>query len=148
MEQLSFIPFGGLTITIYNKYQYKDSTGRFMTKWIRRVIRGCSRADSGGYVQVGTTKITSDSMVVIMPLFAEFLEAFDWNNLPNEELQSKFTANEGDLIVLRDVSDEVDPDLETIDDIADKYGSLAFKIAKVSLNYGVGYPLPHIEVSS
>ncbi len=145
MNQLSKIPFGNTTITIYNKYQAKNASGKLITKWLRTVIPNCFRGVNNTEIKIGNTTIGANNSLVKIPLFEEFVSAYDWTNLVNDEYANHFTVSQGDLIVLREVSDEVEPTLGVIDDIEDKYGSLAFYVSNVNLNYGVGIPLQHIE---
>ena len=143
MKQLSKIPFASLTITIYNKYTYENSSGKLITSWSRMVIPNCFRTTSQSIFGGGSVYLSEDKTAVQVPMFDNYLEPFDWANLPNDDARNYFTVNDGDLIVLREVDDDIN-DFSVIEAIEKKYGSLAFKIGSVNYNYGTGYPLPHI----
>lgn len=147
MTQTSYFPFGNMTITIYNSYKYTNASGKKITSWSRQVIPNCFRTTSqevgvNGSILVGDAKTS-----VKIPMFWEYLEPYDWSNLPNDDADHYFTVDDGDLIILREVFDEVD-ELSVIETIEAKYGSLAFRVGSVNHNYGTNYPLPHIEAVS
>lgn len=147
MTQTSQLPFGSLTITIYNSYTYTNSSNKIITTWSRSVIPNCFRTTTQNIAANGSIFLSENKIAVQLPMFDEYKEPHDWATLPNDEAADYFTVNDGDLVVLKEVDDEVD-EFSVIETIQQKYGSLAFKIGSVNYNYGTDYPLPHIEAVS
>ena len=139
------IPFGNTTITIYNKYQYKTSGGKLLTMWKRSVIHNCGRIYKSVQSSNGDIQLASTQTITQIPHSPEYVDEFEWDNMLNQEMEKKFTVQVGDLVVTREVADEVD-EFSVIEDIRKKYGSISFKISRVNKNYGKGYPFPHIQV--
>lgn len=138
------IPFGNVTITIYNKYQYKLANGKVMTSWQRTVVDGCARVYKAIQTANGI-QIADTQLQVQIPYTDNYVTEYMWDSLVNDDRVGKFTAQSGDLIVLMAVDDEV-TEFSDIEDIEKKYGSEAFKVTQVNNNFGNGYPLPHIRV--
>ena len=138
------IPFGNTTITIYNKYQYKNASGKLMTIWKRTIIPNCGKIYKSLQSSSSGLQLATTQMMIQIPYTPNYVDEYEWDNLLNEEMTSKFTVQVGDLVVTREVADEID-EFSVIEDIEKKYGSISFKISQVNKNYGKGYPLQHIQ---
>ncbi len=145
LKQLTYIPFADTAITIYNKYQYLNINGKLMTEWKRSIIPNCLRITKANNISFNGTVVSAYALNVQIPMFEEYIEPYDWANLLNEEMENRFTVQNGDLIVLDEVDDEVD-DFSVIEDIEKKYGSKSFLITNVNQNFGTFFPLNHIAV--
>lgn len=139
------IPFGNITVTIYNRYQYKNSTGKIITTWKRSVINGCGQIYKSVLTSNNGIQLAGTQQMIQIPHTENYVDEYEWDSMINDSRADRFTAQSGDLIVLGEVEDEVD-EFSVIEDIEKKYASLSFKIKQVNKNYGVGYPIPHIQV--
>ncbi len=136
------LPFSGNTITIYNKYEVKNSVGKISTKWKRTVLQDCSKVYRA--IQTKTAvQIAETQLLVQIPFTIGYVSEYEWDNMADRS--QVFTVQSGDLVVLMEVQDEVQ-DGEVIEKIEKKYGSEAFKISQFSNNFGENYPFPHIQV--
>lgn len=146
MTQLSSIPFGNKTITIYNEYNGTETTesGKEMQveKWQRTVVPNCAIANKRTTTVSSGTLVATDETILQIPNYLEFQDSWDFAQLTDKS--GFFTVTKGDLIVLREVDDEVTDGV--VEYIEQKYASISFKASVIEINNASGTPLPHIAV--
>lgn len=96
--------FWNKTITLYNKSE-DDQTG---IKWYRHKLENCffkstRNVSEGGGVQRATT-----DTVIRIPKQNNFLAPFEWVGLSDRDKANYLTLQEGDLIILGDVHEDID----------------------------------------
>lgn len=92
------------TITIYNKYEDKQTN---VIKWYKTVLSKCFWKYEGEKVIVGNTVLETNGVTCRIPKSTKFKEHFEWEKLPNDEMENYFTISVGDIIVKGDVDDEI-----------------------------------------
>lgn len=127
------------TITIYNKYE--DPQTHVIT-WYSHPLSGCFWKASGDIVNVGSVVLDSKSILCRIPKDEAFLEKFDWEQLPNDQMSNYFTLGIGDIIVKGEVSDVIDEYTSghRSSDLLSKYkpSQRCFEIAEFANNTGIG----------
>lgn len=127
------------TITIYNKYE--DSQTQ-VTQWFRRVLPNCFWKYSGDKIAVGTVVLDTKSVICRIPKNPLFLERYEWQQLPNDQMSEYFTVGLGDIIVKGEVFDEIDEYTSgsRSSDLLEKYKNLqgCMEIEDFSVNVGLG----------
>lgn len=135
------------TITIYN--QYVDPTTR-VTKWYRHVISGqCFWKNVGSKVNVGEIVLDTESITCRIPEQPDFLQAYDWVNLPNDQKSSKFTLQPDDIVIHGEVTDDIDEYTSgsRANDIVNKYRLKGcIRIRDVSVDTMTGMITPHYHI--
>lgn len=127
------------TITIYNKYEDSQT---HVVLWFRHVLRNCFWKYTGDKVSVGTVVLDTKSVVCRIPKDAQFLEKYEWQRLPNDQMADYFTIGLGDIIVKGEVTDEIDEYTagNRSSDLLEKYKNLqgCMEIEDFSINTGLG----------
>ena len=135
------------TITIYNKYEDPQT---HVVSWYRSVVSGCFWKASGDKVSVGSVELNSKSILCRIPKDSRFLEKFDWEQLPNDQMSAHFTLGLEDIIVKGEVSDVINEyaDGHRSTDLLDKYkpSQRCFEIEEYSNNTGAGRNNEHYFV--
>ena len=135
------------TITIYNKYT--DPTSR-VTRWYRHTISNqCFWHNVGSKVNIGEVVLDTESITCRIPEQSDFLSAFEWASLPNDEKSNYFTLQQGDIIVDGAVIDDIDEYVSgsRSTDIINKYrlkGCITIK--DFSINTMTGMVNPHYHI--
>ena len=93
------------TITVYNKY--KDPVTALIT-WYNTTLAGCFWKNTGNKVTVGDVQLETNSTICRIPKNDAFLERYLWEQLTNDTMKDHFTLSPGDIIVLGEVTDEID----------------------------------------
>lgn len=126
--------FWNKTITLYNKYEDAE-TGA--VKWCRRSIENCFYKTTKNTVDVGNVQMKTDDNVIRIPIQSDYIAPHDWNNMPNNRKRFFITLQDGDLIVLGNVKDEIDEYTsgKRSNDLIEKYKALGTVFIKsVSVN--------------
>lgn len=127
------------TITLYNKYE--DPLTNVIT-WHKTVLPNCFWKYSGDKVTVGTVVLDSKSVLCRIPKNPNFLERYEWQQLPNDEMPKHFTLGLGDIIVRGAVSDEINEYVSgsRSSDLLEKYRALqgCMGVEEFTINTGSG----------
>lgn len=93
------------TITVYN--QYKDPITKIIS-WYRTVINECFWKYTGNKVTVGSVELQTNTTICRIPKDDRFLQRYEWEALPNDQMADHFTLSPGDIIVKGEVTEEID----------------------------------------
>ena len=94
------------TITIYNKY---TDNATQVVKWYRHTVYNqCFWKNVGSKVNIGEVVLDTESITCRIPEQPDFLQAYDWVNLPNDQKSLKFTLQPDDIVVNGEVEDDID----------------------------------------
>lgn len=136
------------TVTVYNKYV--DTQTKVVT-WFRTKIDGAFWKYAGNKVTVGTVTLESNNIVCRIRKDDRFLEKYQWQQLPNDQMPNYFTLGTGDIIVKGDVTDEIDEYTsgKRSSDFIKKYKALqgCMEIQQVAIDTGVGRCAEHYYVT-
>ena len=110
-------------ITLYNKYE--DSSSDEII-WHRHTIENCFYKATKNKVNIGNTQVVSDNSIVRIPAQDNFVPPNEWNTLSETERNKYITLQAGDLIVLGEITEEIDEytDGKRSSDLIAKYGLL------------------------
>ena len=93
------------TITIYNKFE--DPQTNVIT-WHKHTIENCFWQYAREKVFIGNTTLETDSTKCRIPIQENFLEKYEWANMPNDTRYNYFTLSEGDIVVRGTVNEDID----------------------------------------
>ncbi len=132
------------TITLYNKCEDIESGQVY---WYRHLLRNCFFKHKKHNVSTGNSKSLNDNAIVRIPKQKNFVSSFDWLKIPNSLKSKSITLQVGDLIVLGDVSDEINEHIQgqRSNDIVKKYDALGCTII-TSININTDLPGAHYLV--
>ena len=135
------------SLTIYNRYE--DSQTQVVT-WFRHTVLNCFWKYVGDKITVGQVVLETNNIIARIPENAIFLERYQWEALPNDEMDDYFTLSPGDIIVKGEVEDVVDEYTKghRSSDLVEKYKRLqgCMEIEEVAINVGGGRNNPHYYV--
>ena len=92
-------------LTIYN--QYKDPITK-VVKWVRNTVSSCFWKYTGNKVTVGQVELETNTTICRIPKDERYLARYEWEALPNDQMENYFTLGPGDIIIKGSVDDEVD----------------------------------------
>ncbi len=98
-------PWWETTLTIYNKYEDKQTN---VVTWYKTVVNKCFWKYTGNKVLVGDTLLETNTTICRIPFDDRFLEKYEWEHLPNDQMGNYFTLGQSDIIVKGEVSDIID----------------------------------------
>lgn len=133
-------------ITIYNKYT--DTTTR-VVKWYRHTIHDCFWKNVGGKVNVGGVVLDTESITCRIPQQRNFMEAYKWMTIPNDEKANYFTLQQDDIIIVGEVLDEINEYASGLraNDLINKYRVQGcIKINDFAIDTMNGMNSPHYRV--
>lgn len=135
------------TITIYNRYEDPQTQ---LVKWYKTTVSNCFWKYDRTKMKIGETVLESDNTICRIPESPNFLEKYQWVELPNDMMASKFTLGVGDIIVRGNVTDTID-EYSTghrSTDLIAKYRELqgVIQVDAVTINTGRGRNNPHYYV--
>ncbi len=115
--------FWNKTITLYNKSEDAE-TG--IIKWYRQKLENCFYKVTQNKVNNGDTQVKTDDNIVRIPTQHNYCPPHKWILLTDEEKSRYMTLRGGDLIILGDITDEIDEYTEGIrsSDLIAKYSVL------------------------
>ena len=135
------------TLTIYNRYEDKMTQ---VVTWFRHTVNDCFWKYTGNTVTVGQTILATKDIICRVPEQEDFLERYQWEQLPNDEMQNYFTISPEDIIVKGEVDDEIDEYTKghRSTDLLEKYKRLqgCMQVEQVAINVGGGRNEPHYYV--
>lgn len=135
------------TITIYNRYE--DPLTQLVT-WYRTTVNNCFWKYIGEKVVIGETVLETNSIICRIPRDDKFLEKYQWDALPNDEMGDYFTLGQGDIIVQGEVDDIINEYVSghRSTDLLAKYKALqgCMEVQKVTINVGAGRCNEHYHV--
>ena len=122
------------TITLYNKLE-DNTTGHI--SWYRHVLKNCFFKATKRSANVGNTQKNSGDYIIRIPQLNNFLSAAKWLEITDNSYDKFITLQGGDLIVLGDVSDEIDEYTpgQRSSDLVNRYAALgSLFISSVNIN--------------
>jgi len=135
------------TLTIYNRYEDKMTQ---VVTWFRHTVENCFWKYTGNTVNIGQTILATKDIICRIPEQEDFLERYQWEQLPNDEMSDYFTISPEDIIVKGDVDDVIDEYTKghRSTDLLEKYKRLqgCMQVEEVALNVGGGRNEPHYYV--
>lgn len=135
------------TITIYNQYIDKQTQ---VVSWHRSTINNCFYKDTSQKMAIGDTVLETHELICRIPQSEKFKPVYEWEKLPNDIMSNYFTLGKGDIIVLGEVTDEIDEYTKgkRSTDFKNKYKDLqgCMTIDRVSINTDKGMLNPHYHV--
>lgn len=135
------------TITIYNKYEDKQTQ---VITWHKHVVTGCFWKYTGDTVNIGQTVLETKNIICRVPEQSDFLERYQWEQLPNDQMANYFTLSQGDILVKGEVDDVIDEYVKghRSTDLLEKYKRLqgCLEVDQVAINVGGGRNNPHYYV--
>lgn len=97
--------FWNRTITLYNKHE-DEQTG--LIRWYRRSLNNCFYKSTNNTINIGGVQLQTDDNIIRIPEQPNYLPPYKWLQVPNDEKSQVFTLKGGDLIILGDVSEDID----------------------------------------
>ncbi len=135
------------TLTIYNRYEDKMTQ---VVTWFRHTVENCFWKYTGNTVNIGQTILATKDIICRIPEQEDFLERYQWEQLPNDEMSDYFTISPEDIIVKGDVDDVIDEYTKghRSTDLLEKYKRLqgCMQVEEVALNVRGGRNEPHYYV--
>lgn len=135
------------TLTIYNRYEDKMTQ---VVTWFRHTVENCFWKYTGNTVNIGQTILATKDIICRIPEQEDFLERYQWEQLPNDEMSDYFTISPEDIIVKGNVDDGIDEYTKGYrsTDLLEKYKRLqgCMQVEEVALNVGGGRNEPHYYV--
>lgn len=135
------------TLTIYNRYEDKMTQ---VVTWFRHTVENCFWKYTGNTVNIGQTILATKDIICRVPEQEDFLERYQWEQLPNDKMSDYFTISPEDIIVKGDVDDVIDEYTKGYrsTDLLEKYKRLqgCMQVEQVALNVGGGRNEPHYYV--
>lgn len=135
------------TITIYNRYE--DIQTQVVT-WHKHTVSGCFWKYTGNTVTVGQTVLETKDIICRVPEQEDFLERYEWEQLPNDQMENYFTLSPEDIIVKGEVDDVIDEYTKghRSTDLLEKYKRLqgCMEVEQTAINVGGGRNNPHYYV--
>lgn len=135
------------TLTIYNRYEDKMTQ---VVIWFRHTVENCFWKYTGNTVNIGQTILATKDIICRIPEQEDFLERYQWEQLPNDEMSDYFTISPEDIIVKGNVDDVIDEYTKghRSTDLLEKYKRLqgCMQVEEVALNVGGGRNEPHYYV--
>lgn len=141
-------PWWETTLTIYNKYEDKQTN---IITWHRSVLTGCFWKYTGNKVLVGDTLLETNNTICRIPWSDKFLEKYEWEELPNDEMSNYFTIGPDDIIIKGEVDDAIDEYVNghRSSDLLAKYKALqgCMTVERVAINTGTARCSEHYYVT-
>ena len=127
------------TLTIYNRYEDPQTN---VIRWYRTQISSCFWKYVGDKVNINNSILETNNIICRIPKNARFLEAYQWQKLPNDQMSEYFTLSPQDIIVKGSVEDTIEEYVNghRSSDILAKYKQLqgCMQVEQVSINIGEG----------
>lgn len=144
----NYAPWWETTVTIFNRYEDKQTD---RVKWFKHVVHGTFWKNVGNKITVGEVTIDGSNVICRIREDAKFKEPYEWQKVPNDEMQNYFTLGRGDIIVKGEVEDIIDEYTagKRSSDLLEKYKALqgCMRIESVGINTGTARNEPHYYVS-
>lgn len=128
------------TVTLYNKFE--DQNGQI--SWYRHCLKNCFVKRTVKKANVGGTQTAKFDYIIRIPKQSNYLPAFDWVKIAESLKGEYITLQGGDLIVLGDISEEINEyaNGERSSDFIAKYQALGSVFVN-SININTDLPGPH-----
>lgn len=127
------------TITIFNKF--KDPQTK-VVRWYKTVVTGAFWKYVGDKVTIGQTVLETNNIICRIRKDSRFLEKYQWEQKPNDQMSNYFTLGNGDIIVKGTVEDDINEyqSGSRSTDLIAKYKKLqgCMSIEEVAINTGIG----------
>lgn len=135
------------TLTVYNRYQDPQTS---VVRWYKHTVDNCFWRDISEKINVGNTLLETKNIVCRIPEQDNFLEKYQWVDVPNDEMDQYLTLGVGDIIVRGKVSDEINEytNGSRSSDLLAKYKELqgCLTVQETNLAVGPGRNNPHYYV--
>lgn len=93
------------TITLYNKSEDAE-TG--LIKWHKHRLENCFYKTTNNKINIGNVQMATGDNIIRIPEQVNYIPPHKWSELSDSEKSNKITLQSGDLIVLDDVTEEID----------------------------------------
>ena len=135
------------TITLYNKFTDSETQE---VSWKRTVLTNCFLTVSKELATMTSqaTQTYRNVMLCRIPKNSKYVDAYTWSTMSNHS--SKFTLQDGDIIVKGKVTDEIDEYTKgsRATDLVEKYKAKGvFRIGLIQDNSDEIRNLPHYKVT-
>lgn len=135
------------TLTIYNKYINQETQ---VVEWYKTVVYNCFWKYAGNKISIGETVLETNDIVARIPKSGNYVEPYEWVDLPVTDKEDYFTLGVGDIIVKGEIEEEINEYIKgkRSSDFISKYKSLqgCMEIQRVAINVGVGRCNEHYYV--
>jgi len=135
------------TLTVYNRYE--DPITNLVT-WYSHVITGCFWKYIGNKVHINDVVLDTKDIICRIRIRDDFMEKYEWINLPADSKANFFTLGKGDIIVKGEVDDEISEYVagHRSNDLVKKYKELqgCMVIDEYTINTGGGRGNEHYHV--
>lgn len=135
------MPFASETVTLYNRREGKDASGRTVVTWHRTELPGCFWTRRMERVREGNTMALTETIVCKIPESQRYLSPADWDAPSNPT--DRFTLAPGDIVVRGAVTDEIGTALKATDLIEKHRRGGVMTVASAQDNTRPGFPLGH-----
>lgn len=127
------------TVTIFNKF--KDPQTK-VVRWYKTVVTGAFWKYVGDKITIGQTVLETNNIICRIRKDSRFLEKYQWEQKPNDQMSDYFTLGKGDIIVKGEVDDEINEyqSGHRSTDLVAKYKELqgCMSIEEIAINVGAG----------
>ena len=134
-------------ITIFNRYEDKQTN---IVTWHKTSVSGSFWKYTGDKVNIGNTILETNNTICRIRENEKFLERYQWEELPNDQMDNYFTLSPNDIIIKGVVDETIDEysSGHRSGDIIAKYKKLqgCMEIQEVAINVGGGRNNPHYYV--
>lgn len=143
---MSYPVWWDTTITLYNRYEDAQTQ---LIKWYRNTLTNCFWKASNNKVTINDTVLDSSNILCRIPKDGRYLDKYEWDALPNDEMENFFTLGANDIIIKGDIDFEVDEYTKgkRSNDLLEKYRLYGcMQIEQFSVNVGAGRNNEHYLV--
>ena len=134
-------------LTLYNKYTDPQTQ---KVSWYRTVLSNCFWKATGNMAVINDVTLDTVGIVCRIPKNLQFLEKYEWVELPNDEMSNYFTLGIGDILIKGEVEDVIDEYQKghRSTDLLAKYKDLrgCMEIQEIAINTGIGRNEEHYWV--
>lgn len=122
------------TVTLYNKYEAPNKE----VTWYRTVLTGCFWKYTTDYERVDDVTQVTKVLLCRVRKNKKYIDCYEWRDLADKS--SRFTFNEGDILIRGKVEDIVDDYLQghRASDLLKKYKDRCAEITESRDNTGGG----------
>ena len=136
------------TVTVYNRYEDSQT---HLIRWYRTVIENCFYKDVGNTININNIEVNTNNIVCRIRKDSRYRKPSQWVQIPNDQKENYFTLKPEDIIVVGEITEEID---ESVDghrstDFIKKYKAFGecLTIQEAGDNTGTGRSPEHYRVN-